>query len=145
MVLVFVIHLTTTVFMTGLIWMVQIVHYPLFKNIGSNEFLQYEKQHSKLITFIVGPVMTIELVTGILLATSNYLNEQNFILYLISFGLLILIWLCTIFIQIPQHKKLSSGYDKEVIDKLVSYNWIRTVSWSARALILCYILSDIIT
>lgn len=143
--LVFVIHLTATVFMTGLIWMVQIVHYPLFKNVGANQFPEYEKRHSSLITFIVGPFMTIELVTGILLASSEYLNEQNYTLYLISFGLLILIWLCTIFIQIPQHKKLSGGYDKEVINKLVIYNWIRTISWSLRTFILCYILSDIIT
>lgn len=140
----FLIHLVTTAFMTGLIWMVQIVHYPLFKVINSNEFPQYENSHSKLITFIVGPIMTVELITGLLIAGSSLLSGINYRLFLISFGLLILIWLSTVIFQIPHHKKLSQQKDKDILQKLITYNWIRTISWSARSLILSYIIYNLL-
>jgi hypothetical protein len=38
----------TTIFMTGLVWFVQIVHYPLFKDVGQDKFKHYEAQHSNL-------------------------------------------------------------------------------------------------
>ena len=140
---VFILHFASTLFMTGLVWMVQIVHYPLFKQIRSEQFIDYESRHSKLITFIVAPVMSIELVSGIVLAISNYLDGPNYNLFFLSFIFLVLIWLSTIFIQIPQHRKLGAGYNALVIDKLVSYNWIRTISWSLRTLILIYIIYDL--
>ena len=84
---VFIIHFSTTLFMTGLVWMVQIVHYPLFKNVGSEQFLHYEKQHSKLITYIVAPVMSFELVSGIILVINDYSlrTTLSFISYFIRF------------------------------------------------------------
>jgi len=51
-------------------------------------------------------------------------------------GLVLLeIHLSTIFLQIPLHKKLSKGYEREVVRKLVATNWIRTIGWTVRAAI----------
>lgn len=142
--IIFVIHLVASIFMTGLIWMVQIVHYALFRNIDKNEFSEYQKRHSRLIGFIVGPVMTVELITAMLIAGGSLLSGTNHTLFLIACGLLIMIWISTIVIQIPQHKKLSGAHDAVIVEKLVNYNWIRTLFWTARAFILGYIVTNLI-
>ena len=53
--------------MVGLIWLIQIVHYPLFNIVGKNEFQAYHSGHCVLITPLVGTVMIIELISSILL------------------------------------------------------------------------------
>ena len=56
-----------TLFMVGLIWFVQIVHYPLYANVGREQFPEYEALHNRMTTWVVGPAMLVELVTAVLL------------------------------------------------------------------------------
>jgi len=65
--LVLVLHVASTMFMVGLIWLVQIVHYPLFAQVGKDTFLAYHQRHTRWITSIVAPLMLLELATGLLL------------------------------------------------------------------------------
>ncbi len=134
------VQVLTTFFMTGLIWVIQIVHYPLFAYIGRDEFISYEKKHSRLISFIVAPMMLIELASAIIILISNYFTSDLYILFTIAFLLLIIIWISTMLIQVPQHRILSSRYDLRVIKDLAKSNWIRTICWSLRSVILMYIL-----
>ena len=60
-------HLAATLFMVGLIWFVQVVHYPLMGSVGRPEFVAYERKHTRRTAWVVGPPMLIELATGILL------------------------------------------------------------------------------
>lgn len=39
-------HAAATLWMTGLIWFVQVVHYPLFALVGSTGFAAYESAHA---------------------------------------------------------------------------------------------------
>ena len=57
---VFLAQLLATGVMIGVIWVVQLVHYPLFASVGANEFVAYHREHVRLITFIVGPAMLID-------------------------------------------------------------------------------------
>jgi len=57
-----------TLFMTGLIWFVQVVHYPLLAEVGEREFARFHELHSRRVTWIVPPVMAVELVTALVLA-----------------------------------------------------------------------------
>ena len=54
--------------MTGLIWLIQCVHYP-FAQVGAEAFQDYHARHTQWITPIVGPLMLIELGTAFLLAS----------------------------------------------------------------------------
>lgn len=54
-----------TLFMVGLIWFVQIVHYPLYANVGREQFPEYETLHNQLTTRVVGPVMLVEMATAV--------------------------------------------------------------------------------
>ncbi len=129
-------HLASTFYMVGLIWFVQVVHYPLFAAVGEDKFVEYEDHHQRLTTWVVGPGMLVELVSGVLLALTAADGRSSTILW-VSMGLLAVIWLSTAFIQIPCHRQLSTGFNASSHQRLVRSNWLRTVAWTARgALIL---------
>jgi hypothetical protein len=60
-------HLAATLFMVGVIWFVQVVHYPLFSRVGPEKFSLYSEAHSRLTTYVVGPPMLAEASTALLL------------------------------------------------------------------------------
>jgi hypothetical protein len=131
---VFLAHLASTFFMTGVIWFVQVVHYPLFSGIGQADFSLYEQRHRVLTTWVVGPSMLIEAATAVLLF---WLRPVEILTWQLGTGLALIaiIWLSTAFLQVPCHELLSKGFDSSVHKRLVSTNWIRTAVWSLRALL----------
>jgi hypothetical protein len=50
-------------------------------------------------------------------------------------ALLTAVWLVTFFVSLPQHGNLAKGYDPAVARALVQSNWLRTIAWSARAIV----------
>jgi hypothetical protein len=133
----FLAHIAATLFMTGLIWFVQIVHYPLFRWLPPAAFVAYEQKHTRLTGRVVGAPMLIELGTGLVLIAAPAMPERSW--FLASLILLGIVWVTTAIFQIPQHRRLSVRHDAECIDQLVRTNWIRTIAWTARALILLWI------
>jgi len=134
-------HTFATVFMTGVIWFVQVVHYPLLAGVGPQNYPAYQQQHEQRTGWVVGPVMLFELATGILLVF--YVPQRGSHLWLtVNLALLAAIWLSTFFLQVPQHQRLDSGFDPAAYHFLVVSNWIRTVAWSARSLVLFYLLAN---
>ena len=125
-------HLVATVFMVGLIWFVQVVHYPLFDRISGDASIQYAAEHQRRTAWVVGLPMLVEGITTLWL----FFDPINGRLLPLLGGLVLLkIHLSTIFLQVPLHKKLSQGYEREVVRKLVATNWIRTIRWTIRAAI----------
>jgi hypothetical protein len=61
------VHVAATLFMVGVIWFVQVVHYPLFSRVGPEKFSLYSEAHSRLTTYVVGPPMLVEAATALLL------------------------------------------------------------------------------
>ena len=131
---IFWINIASTWFMVGLIWFVQIVHYPLFGYVGSKEFETFHEHHKTLITPVVGFVMIVELVTTGILIFQIPVGIPNWTV-IVGIILIGVIWISTLFLQIPYHNKLSSKFDKNVIMMLVNTNWIRTICWSLRGII----------
>ena len=56
-----------TLAMVGLIWFVQVVHYPLFGQVGRDEFAAYGRAHQALTSLVVIPLMLVEAFTAALL------------------------------------------------------------------------------
>ena len=131
---VFLIHLFTTIFMCGLCWFVQIVHYPLFKEIPVADFPAYQKKNYAT-GFITVPVMSVELFSGIWLVYNDYSE-----LFLANIILLFTIWASTFVFQVPTHLQLEKTPTHNLIKKLIRTNWIRTLCWSARSVLLAYLL-----
>jgi hypothetical protein len=124
-------HLAATLFMVGVIWFVQVVHYPLFSRIGSEKFSLYSEAHSRLTTYVVGPPMLVEASTALLLV---FQRPEGVPLEaaLIGLALVVAVWLSTALLQVPRHTTLGSGFDRRAWSGLVLSNWVRTVAWSAR-------------
>jgi hypothetical protein len=131
-----VIHLAITWSLVGLIWLVQVVHYPLLKIVGQESFVAYHERHMALITWVVAPLMLAEVGSAGLLLL---LGERSW-LFGISLGALALVWASTVLIQIPLHEKLTRGYDAATIDRLVSTNTWRTIGWTLRGLCLAMLI-----
>jgi uncharacterized membrane protein len=129
--LIFLLHAAATLFMTGLIWTIQIVHYPLFAKVGSEGYEDYQWAHQKRISFVVIPAMFLELGTAVWLIFENPREP----LVQLGLGMLVLIWLSTALLQAPIHSKLTHGWDAALHGRLVRTNWIRTVLWTARGVV----------
>ena len=130
---IYVLHLASTWYMVGLIWMVQIVHYAMFDRVGSAQFAAYEADHQRLITPIVAVPMLIELITAawLVLRPMPGFPRAAAIVGLVA---VVLIWLATATLSVPYHGRLISGFDDAAYRGLVGTNWIRTVLWSARGI-----------
>lgn len=128
-------NVAATLFMTGVIWFVQVVHYPLFKFVNPIYFKTYEQKHQTLTTWVVAPPMLVELSSAILLFWFRPERIPTVDLTL-GLALLVVIWLSTALIQVPCHEALSRGFDPQMHARLVRTNWIRTISWTLRSLLL---------
>ena len=136
-------HIAATLFMVGLIWFVQIVHYPLFGAVGVDGFAAYEAAHTERTTWVVGPPMLIEAGTTALLVWLRPANISGTLVW-IGTGLLAVIWLSTLLLQVPRHNLLGVGFDDVACRALVATNWIRTVAWSARGVLVLWLAAQAI-
>ncbi len=127
-------HVYGTLSMVGLIWFIQIVHYPMMADVGAESFVEYERIHQTRTTWVVMPLMLTELATAaILLANLNTGSARG--LAIAGIVLIAVIWATTFFVSVPMHTKLSQGFDTTAHHRLVSTNWIRTFCWSVRGVL----------
>lgn len=124
-------HAASTLAMTGVIWFVQVVHYPLFRFAEAGNFAAFSAAHQSRTTWVVMPLMLLELGTALLLVLRP--PEGGRTLVLVGLALLGVIWLSTAFLQVPLHRQLSAGFDEQAAQALVKTNWVRTLCWSARS------------
>lgn len=156
-------NILVTAFLVGLIWFIQIVHYPIFKEVGKQNFHQFHIAHTTLTGKIVILPMLLELGLSFWLVWEGYevdyalnTNEvgqsivdrmNNFYVYsIIALLLTVSLWILTAWIFVPLHGKLGNtakGYDVEIINKLVLRNWFRTTFWSLRLLFLIYMTMEV--
>ena len=133
------IQLATTLFMTGVIWFVQIVHYPLMAQVGNEAVPRYQHAHTTRTAWVVGPPMVVEAITAVLLIWFRPPGIAEWAVWM-GGGLLAGIWLSTALIQVPCHERLKLGYDPAVHQRLVASNWLRTVGWSARSVLVLWMI-----
>ena len=125
-------HLVATSAMFGIIWLVQLVHYPTFLYVDVLKTTSFEVFHQNAITPIVLPLMLLELTTfGLLFKQGE--RDRGF---LCSGIILAILWLSTFLIQTPIHQELEFGFNPDTITKLILTNWIRTLGWSIRMILI---------
>jgi hypothetical protein len=137
---IFLINTFASIFMTGLIWIVQLVHYPSFHYVGTDNFKAFQLHHINSIDKIVIPFMITELATSFGLAWTDGFLSLN----AAGFYIVILIWISTGLFSVPAHSKLESSKNDEAITKLVSTNWFRTILWTLKSGLNVYLLYLII-
>ena len=123
------IHIVSTSLMVGVIWIMQLVHYPSFNFINVEEYKSFQEFHMKRISLIVIPVMIMELTSGVLIF---WIYQTDNIFFNISLFCLFFIWFLTAILFSKMHQKLTWGYQISIVTKLVNLNWLRTISWTLR-------------
>ena len=136
---IFLFNLVLSFVAVGLIWTIQLVHYPSMKFIPEEKFTAYHNFHSQRISILAIPIMLIELFTsfGLLYQNGSAYNH----IFTINLILVISIWISTFLIQVPMHNTLSSAKNAKVLNHLILSNWIRTTLWTERSLLMVSYLS----
>jgi hypothetical protein len=131
-------NFAATLFLTGLSWFLQVVHFPILARLDTPDFSIYATMHRRRNTLLMAPAMVVELATAAWLgvATPAAFSHRDMFH---AFLLVVMIWLITFFRHVPLHRKLLGGYDAQVLQTLIRWNWIRTCCWSGRAVFLLFL------
>ena len=126
-------------FMTGVIWIVQVVHYALFDRVGADGWAAYHAAHTRRITAIVLLPMVVELGTAGLLVLAPPPGIPQPLLW-VGLVLAAATWAVTFFVSVPLHGRLAGRFDDDACLALVRTNWARTGLWTGHAAVLLAIL-----
>ena len=127
-------------YLTGLIWTVQVVHYPSFGLVPKAAWAAFHAAHTRRMGYVVLAPMVVELGLAAWLAwVGRGVLPQGTGWW--SLGLVVFVWAVTFLISVPFHNRLAQGYDYIAIDGLVRTNWLRTLTWTARAALLGWLLA----
>src|SRR5688500_6917 len=115
---VWLLHVSATMCMTGIIWFVQLVHYPLFDAAARDSFAAFERRHAARTTLVVAPAMLLELATAVALVVRPPAAIPAWLPY-VGLALLAVPWASTWLVQVPCHTRLAGGFDAAVHGRLV--------------------------
>lgn len=132
-------NLCASVLMTGMVSFIQFVQYPLLNHISSFDFSCYFKKYISRISWIIYPLILIEIIFATSLAFLPLKSKMQ-IPILITYILLALITMNTFLIQTPLVQKLRFSFDQVLLSKIMFYNRLRLYSSVLRTIVLCWIL-----
>lgn len=125
-------HAVSTLLLTGMIWTVQVVHYPLFTRVGPDGFVAYEASHSVRMAALVAVPWSVQGLTtaGLLLVPPPGVPTP---LVGAAAALAATPVVVTLLASVPAHRQLGDGFDAAVHRRLVRTNWVRTAAWSVHS------------
>jgi len=129
--------------MAGIIWFVQLVHYPLFAAVTGPGETAYARANQARTSLVVLPPMLVEAAAAGWLALRPPAGI-GVVPAAVGLGLVGLLWLSTLAVQMPLHARMASGgHAAGVVAALVRSNWLRTVLWTARAVLAAWMLTAV--
>lgn len=117
-------------FGAGVLWTMQVLNYPLLELIGPDRVPAYETAHNRRFAVVVVPPMAAVLATAIVMLVRGPSD-----IAVASLALLVVIVAVTVGFGAPAHNRLARAFDATVHRRLVRSNWIRTVAWTALAVV----------
>lgn len=116
-------HAATTLVMVGVIWFVQVVHYPLLGAVGDEGFRAYAEAHSRRVAALIAVPWGLE--TGTALALVVVAPDARTVAGVALVGVIVA---STVLVQVPCHRRFAAGYDTTAHRRLVRSNWVRTAA-----------------
>lgn len=136
-------NLVATLVMVGVIWFVQIVHYPLLSVVPVESAASTAVEHQRRTSYVVGLPMAVEGVStlGLLAmapdAVSWWLPWVGAVLLAVALG-------STVLLSVPRHARMASAPDAQVGRELVVTNWPRTIAWTLRGVVCTVMLAQVL-
>ncbi len=124
--------------MAGIIWYVQLVHYPLFAEVGEETWFRYHADHERRTGWVVAPLMIVELGS----AAGLVVIGGHGALAVVGLGLAAATWVLTFTLAVPLHRRLNATRETATMTRLVDINWLRTAAWTAHGLIAVALLAS---
>jgi len=118
-------HDFCVIWMTAVIWLVQVLIYPAFRFVADSDFKAFHKRHCDRISFLVAPMFAEPI--GVAFVILEGTRNLEWIFHAASIALILAV---TAVFSAPTHSILANGKQKHSIDRLIRFNWIRTVLWS---------------
>ena len=128
------VQLAATLMLCGLIWVIQVVHYPLMEHVDEGRFREFHAWHTRRISWLVVPLMMVELGAAAVLLWRCPPGVPP-VLPVTGAMLVVVIWSSTFGLQVPRHRELAGGWNPRAHRCLVRSNWIRTWAWTLRSAI----------
>ena len=125
-----------TLAMVGLIWFVQVVHYPLLAHLDAAGIAE----HQRLTGYVVALPMAVEAITAALLVIDRPGGVPASATW-IGAALVVAVWASTALLQVPMHRALAGGAGD--VRRLVRDNWVRTAAWTARGAVVVWMLATV--
>ena len=127
------VHVGSTWAVVGVIWIIQLLVYPAMASVPTEAFPAYERFHQRRVSWVLVLFAPAEVITGLIvfLAPGDVPRWMPFV----GGVILVLLWVSTAFFFAPLHGRLLDGFDPGLHQRLVSSNWMRTVGWSARGVL----------
>lgn len=133
-------HAVSSLFLVGMIWTVQVVHYPLFAQVGTDTFAAYEAAHSVRITWVIMIPWAVQGLTTLALLVAPPDGVPRWLTVLAA-GLVAIPVLVTVLASVPAHARLAAGFDAAAHARLVGTNWLRTAAWTAHGAVAVWIVT----
>lgn len=111
----------------GLIWTIQIVHYPLFAAVPAAGWVAYEREHQRRIARLVAPLMHANVSLAVAVGVAG---DGDALLRWVGAVLAVAVFAATGGVFSALHSRLAAGRDPAVIARLVALNWWRTAAWT---------------
>lgn len=122
--------------MTGVIWFVQIVHYPLLAIVPVDNARTVAGEHQSRTAWVVGAPMALEGATSLWLMFDRP-AQIPWLMAWAGGACVGVALLCTVLLSVPRHARMAENPDASVGRELVTTNWPRTVAWTAHGVIAC--------
>ena len=136
-------NFVATCVMTGVIWFVQWVHYPLLATVPVDGAVEVAEQHQRRTGQVLALPMAVEGVTTLWLLASRP-DAVSLILPWLAAVLLAVALGSTVFVSVPLHAKMATNPTADVGQRLVVTNWLRTIAWSARTVVCAAMLLQVV-
>ncbi len=123
-------HLAATSAMVGLIWTIHAVHYPLFGLVGPERYGEYQREHMRRITRVLLAPWGVEGLTSLALVAMTSGVDRWWALA--GLGLLGFVVAVTGLGAAPIHGRLVDGFEPGLHARLMRFDLLRAVGWTAR-------------
>ena len=137
------VNFVATAVMTGVIWFVQWVHYPLLATVSVEHAVETAVAHQRRTGQVLAIPMALEGVTTLWLLASRP-DVVSLILPWLGAVLLAVALGRTVFVSVPLHAKMATNPTADVGRRLVVTNWPRTIAWSARVVVCVAMLLQVV-
>jgi hypothetical protein len=122
----------------GMIWFLQLNHYPLYASVGPDAFREYVVAHNRRLLLPVILPSLLAFLSSVALALCHATEIPDWSVWLVI-AMNAVIAVSTVLVQGPAHAVLArGGYSASIVRKVLATNWLRTAAWTANGALLTW-------